>query len=51
MTWVMPVGSGERNCENSSDDNSSILGICVTNYGRIVSNDKDLMMATTGRNM
>jgi len=51
VTWLMAVGIGERKRENSSGDVSSILGIFVTNYGRIVSNEKDLMMATTGRNV
>ena len=30
VTWLMPVGIGDRKCENSSGDNSSIFGICVT---------------------
>jgi len=36
VTWLMPVGIGERKCDNSSGGNSSIFGICVNYYGRIV---------------
>jgi len=36
VTWLMSVGNGERKCENSLGDNSSIVGICVSYYGRIM---------------
>jgi len=37
VTWLMPVGIGERKrCENSLGDNSDILDICVNYYGRIM---------------
>jgi len=35
VTWLLPVGNGERKCENSLGD-SSIVGICVSYYGRIM---------------
>jgi len=35
VTWLMPVGIGERKCENTLGDNGNILGICVNYYGRI----------------
>jgi len=37
VTWLMPVGIGERKkCENSLGYNSGKLGICVNYYGRIM---------------
>jgi len=36
VTWLMPAGNGERKCENSLGENSSIVSICVSYYGRIM---------------
>jgi len=37
VTWLMPVGIGERQrCENSLGDNSGTIGICVNYYGTIM---------------